>query len=321
MYVKALIRGSKRTTQTDLIETPAQPILPATAVVSLPVPRVLDHAFRTPTPRRDSPEPFPSVEELRAVVKYRIANYTTEENVSNCKLQFCFKMLGDYHKAFHPIACVGPVVDDHAPRVVIYPCRGYERDVYNVCTLFATRRRLYEKHHMLCESCRKKKDAVIRHTKAKADDVNRDARTAPSSKVKINCLSPGEIRAKLKRVITERKGLSQRVKRLEARLNSGDNNLKLSDCDSNLQSTISNAFEAIARMSDEDKTEAKKHIVQELMALSMKSEDKDERLSQEDAESFAGCTISQIENKAKVVDGRRNQVDFSPELLRSAIAL
>jgi len=213
MYVKALLRGSKRTTRADLIETPAQPIsLPATPVmVSLPVPRVLDHASRNP-PRQDSPDPFPTVEELRDVVKYRIAKYTTEENVSNRKFQFCFTILGDYHKVFDPIECVGPVVDGRAPRVIIHPCRGYERDVSNGCTLFSTRKRLSEKHDVLCESCRKKKDAAIRHTKANADGVNRDARTAPSSKVRIDCLTPDETRTRLKRVIIKNKGLSQRVK-------------------------------------------------------------------------------------------------------------
>lgn len=102
---------------------------------------------------------------------------------------------------------------------------------------------------------------------------------------------------------------------------SAESKLKLSDCNTTFRESITEAFGAIATMSTAQKADAKKHIVQELMSLSMTSDDVNKRLNDTEAERFADYTISQIKNKAKVIEGKPNQVEFTPDLLRSSVVL
>ena len=91
--------------------------------------------------------------------------------------------------------------------------------------------------------------------------------------------------------------------------------LKLSDCRNSFQQAVSDIFQAVSDMGSSEKNEAKRHIVQEFMSLSMSSDDIKQRVTTEDAERFAIYTINQIENKASVIDGKPNQVEFTPNLL------
>jgi hypothetical protein len=244
----------------------------------------------------------------------------SSQNRLHPKFISAFRILRTFYKNFDAIECTS------VPIYYLYPCRGDPDDRH--CLHYGVRHRRASTN-IFCNYCATTELKGLRaerhHKKQKLDDTD-GKRTATNSRISFTSLSPGEKDSRMANLARDRHTYRKNIYRLRKGISESKAKLKTTDLSSSLRSLIMTAFETMAKLDVNEKEEAKRHIISELVGLSIRKDglhegDGVDEIKEDEATKFAAYLTTEIDNKAKQLGGTPNLVEFTPAILQSAVVL